>query len=205
MERICCLLIGYFCGCFLTAEIVCKKLTGLGISENKTDNPGMASVMINFGVKAGIIVLSGDLFKTFLAIALCRLWLFTKLGVLAVSYAGLGAVLGHCFPIFNRFHGGRGIAVTGAYSVSLFAPLGLATYILGGIAVLLSGYLSVGSAAIAVIFPVLVYMFGFGAEATVLSAIAGAVILVRHIPNFKHIYSSEERRFHFLQRIFKLK
>ncbi len=205
MERIYCLLIGYLFGCFLTAEFICKKYTGRGVQEDGPDNPGMASITMRLGMKAGLLVLLGDFLKTFFAIIICRFWLFPELSSLAVSYAGLGAVLGHCFPVFWRFRGGKGIAVTGAYSLCLFPPVWLVTYVLGGIAAFISGYLAVGSAVIAVLFPVSTFLFGFEKEEIILSAAAGAIILFRHWKSYGKIYSGEERNFRFLQQIKKIR
>lgn len=188
MERIGCLLVGYICGCFLTAELISKKYTGHGVEENGPDNPGMAGITRKLGKKAGFLVLFGDGLKTFIAIGICRLWLFRDLGSLAVSYAGFGAVLGHSFPIFRHFHGGKGIAVTGVYSLCLYPPVFLITYISGGLAALLTRQLAVGSAVIAVLFPVTTFFFGFKGEEIILAMIAGSVILIRHKRNFHDLF-----------------
>ncbi|MBE5967817.1 MAG: glycerol-3-phosphate acyltransferase [Lachnospiraceae bacterium] len=203
MERIYCFLIGYVCGCFLTAEFVSKRYAGHGVQNGGPDNPGMASITIKFGIKAGLLVLAGDCLKTFLAIGICSLWLFKELGSLAVSYAGFGAVFGHCFPVSRHFHGGKGIAVTGAYSLSLSPLIWLITYVLGGVAALISGYLAIGSAVIAVLFPITTFLFGLTAEEVILTAITGVVILARHRKNFRLIHFGGERNFHFLKRIFR--
>lgn len=120
MERIYCFVIGYLCGCFLTADYIYKRYTGHGMQENGPDNPGMASITMKYGIKAGLWVLLGDLLKTFIPSIVCSLWLFKELGSLGASYVGIGAVLGHCFPVNRHFHGGKGIAVTAAYSFYLY-------------------------------------------------------------------------------------
>ena len=203
MERIYCILIGYFCGCFLMADFISQRYTGHGMPENGPDNPGTASIVMKYGIKAGLMVLSGDLLKTFTAIIVCNLWLFKELGGLAISYAGLGAVLGHCFPVFRHFHGGKGVAVTGAYSLSLFPPVGLISYAIGGLAAFFSGYLALGSAAIAISFPITAFLFGLRTEEIVLAAAAGAVILICHRRSYRLLCSGKEKRFNFLKRINK--
>ncbi len=203
MERIYCILIGYFCGGILMADFISKRYTGHYMPENGPDNPGTASIVIKHGIKAGLMVLLGDLLKTFIAIIVCNFLFFKELGSLAISYAGLGAVLGHCFPVFRHFHGGKGVAVTGAYSLSLFPPVGLISYAFGGLAAFFSGYLALGSAAIAISFPITTFLFGLRTEEVVLSAAAGAVILICHRKSFRLICSGKEKNFNFLKRIKK--
>lgn len=108
MERLICLAAGYVCGCLLTAEAVARWKTGRGARTLGSGNPGMANIAGALGKGAGALVLAGDLLKTALACALCRLLLAPDLGRLAVLYAGLGAALGHNFPFWSGFHGGKG-------------------------------------------------------------------------------------------------
>lgn len=199
MERIVCLIIGYLCGCFLTADFVSKIYAGKGIPEKGADNPGMASITSKYGIKAGLLVLLGDLLKTFIPCIVCDLWLFKELGKLGAAYVGLGAVLGHCFPIFRHFHGGKGIAVTAAYSFYLSPLVWLITYAIGGAAVLIRGYLAAGSAVIAVLYPIIAFLFGFPLEAIILTVVTGIVILIRHRKNFKAIHEGKERKIQVIQ------
>ena len=109
MERLLCLLAGYVCGGFLTAELVARHCTGKSAAYLGTGNPGMANLAHELGKGWGAVVLAGDIAKTALAWLLCRV-LFPGLGALAGLWSGLGAVLGHNFPIWRRFRGGKGVA-----------------------------------------------------------------------------------------------
>ena len=120
MERLWCVLAGYLFGSFLTADLIVFCRTGARRAEG-FGNPGMANVASRLGAGSGLLVLAGDILKTAAACALCRLWLFPGMGRMAVLYAGLGAVLGHCWPVWNGFRGGKGVAVVGAASI-LFSP-----------------------------------------------------------------------------------
>lgn len=75
MERLICLAAGYVCGCLLTAEVVARWKTGRGARTLGSGNPGMANIAGALGKGAGALVLAGDLLKTALACALCRLLL----------------------------------------------------------------------------------------------------------------------------------
>ena len=93
LQRLLCLLLGYLCGCFLTAELVARARTGKSAAALGTGNPGMANLAHELGKGWGAVVLAGDIAKTALAFGLCRA-LFPALGGLSGLWAGLGAVLG---------------------------------------------------------------------------------------------------------------
>ena len=151
LQRLLCLLLGYLCGCFLTAELVARARTGKSAAALGTGNPGMANLAHELGKGWGAVVLAGDIAKTALAFGLCRA-LFPALGGLSGLWAGLGAVLGHNFPLWRGFRGGKGVAVTCA-ALILFSPLWGTAACLSGLAVtLLSGWLPLGAVVIPALF-----------------------------------------------------
>lgn len=163
MTRFLALLIGYFCGCVLTAEIVVRRKAGRSVFDVGSGNPGMANVMAVFGFAEGIRVLFGDLLKTFAAVVLTWL-LFVRGGQapgrILLLYAGLGAVAGHDFPFWHRFRGGKGVAATCA-AIVLFSPAwGLLSCVAGMLVVFADGYLPLGAVVIPIAFTVLMAIFG---------------------------------------------
>lgn len=137
-----CLLIGYFCGSFLTADVVSYHYTGHSAATlGASHNPGMANVMRTLGFKPGMIVLLGDLGKCALAMGLSH-WLFPT--SLAILYAGLGTIFGHDFPFWRHFHGGKGVACTCALVVMYRPMWGLIALIIGGLVVVVSKKLWIG-------------------------------------------------------------
>lgn len=146
--RFLCMMTGYLFGCFLTAEIVVRRKTGKSVFEMGTKNPGTANVTGLLGLKWGAVTLLGDIFKTIFACALCRYVLFPSLGRMAILYAGIGAAAGHGFPFWNKFRGGRSVAVTCTY-LFLFSPFwGLLANIAGLCVRLATGYPAAGALAI---------------------------------------------------------
>ena len=102
--RVLCLGAGYLFGCFLTAEIVARCTAGCSAREIGTGNPGMANILTHLGKPAGFLVLAGDVLKTAAACWFC--WQAApELGHTALLYGGLGAVLGHNWPFWNKFRG----------------------------------------------------------------------------------------------------
>lgn len=195
MYAIACMLIGYLLGSILTADLVCFLKTGKRMTTAGLGNPGMANTWATFGWRWGAAVLVGDLGKTALACLACRWGFFPELGAQAALFAGLGAVLGHDFPLYSRFQGGKGVAVTFVMTLC-FAPwVALWAYGLGALAVLLSRYLAVGSAVIAVLLPVLTAALGGGFLATLVMAVTGGLMILRHLPNFRRMRMGQESPF----------
>ena len=123
MGRIFCILTGYLCGSFLTAELVAQERIGKSAFEIGTGNPGMANLAEQGGVGCAFRVLAGDVGKTLLACLLCRYVCGAELGTLAAAYAGLGCILGHDYPFWHWFHGGKGVACNAA-ALILIWPMG---------------------------------------------------------------------------------
>lgn len=124
MDRLLCILIGYCFGVFQTAFIY-GKLHGIDIREHGSGNAGTTNSLRVLGKKAGIIVLLGDILKCILAVVVS--WLLfhntTKDYMpLLQLYAGAGAILGHNFPFYLKFKGGKGIATTAGLILSLPWP-----------------------------------------------------------------------------------
>ena len=130
MERVICLIIGYAFGLFQTAFIY-GKLHGIDIREHGSGNAGTTNTLRVLGTKAGLIVLAGDIIKCILAIVISGL----IFGVshpdeiyLLKLYAAAGAILGHNFPFYLHFRGGKGIAATAGLILSFhiaFLPMGV--------------------------------------------------------------------------------
>ena len=114
MERLFALLIGYAFGCFQTAYIV-GKFNGIDIREHGSGNAGTTNSYRVMGSKAAAIVFVGDFLKMVLSILLVRLLFETADGgnrLMLTLYTALGVILGHDFPFYMSFKGGKGIAST---------------------------------------------------------------------------------------------
>ena len=114
MERIICLAVGYVCGLFQTSYII-GKMHKTDIREHGSGNAGTTNALRTFGRKAGALTLLGDLLKCVIAVLLARL-IFGRtesdiLPLLSV-YAAAGCILGHNFPAYLNFRGGKGVAAS---------------------------------------------------------------------------------------------
>lgn len=122
--RLACLAVGYGFGLFQTSFIY-GKLHGIDIREHGSGNAGTTNALRTLGAKAGLIVLLGDFFKCFIACMLARL-VFSHVApdaaMLMMLYTGFGVGLGHIFPFYMGFKGGKGIAVSAGIIVAFLKP-----------------------------------------------------------------------------------
>ncbi len=192
MERVICLIIGYAFGLFQTAFIY-GKLHGIDIREHGSGNAGTTNTLRVLGTKAGLIVLAGDIIKCILAIVISGL----IFGVshpdeiyLLKLYAAAGAILGHNFPFYLHFRGGKGIAATAGLILSFhiaFLPMGVIIFF-GTF--FLTHYVSLGSLLVyagLMIEMVVVGQTGlFGASQAVLNEMYIVTALLTILAYYKH-------------------
>ena len=165
------LAVGYVCGTFLTAELVSKHVSGKSAFDVGLGNPGMANMGAAYGTAWAAITLAGDIAKTILAFMLSRA-LFPEAPDAAGTAAAVGATLGHVFPAWHHFHGGKGVTTTCA-GIILLSPLagGIAA-VAGLLVVLFGGYLCLGALVIPATWLVIELVLG-----NMVHAAAGVVLV----------------------------
>ena len=140
-------LIGYVFGLFQTAYIY-GKMRGVDIRKIGSGNAGTTNALRNFGTKAGAIVFIGDFLKCVVAVVVVKLLLggyFDAPNRVLGLYAALGCILGHNFPFYLNFKGGKGIACSWA-AIMMFSPLiGIIAIIIFIAIFKLTHYVSLGS------------------------------------------------------------
>lgn len=147
MERIICVLIGIAFGLIQTAYFYGKS-KGIDIRQHGSGNSGTTNALRVLGTKAGLIVFAGDCLKCITAIVLVRLiYGETQSDIiyLLCLYTGMGVILGHNYPFYMQFRGGKGIAATAGLIIGLhpyFYPMGILCFF--GIFAL-THYVSLGS------------------------------------------------------------
>lgn len=146
--RILCLILGYAFGLFQTAYII-GKIHHIDIREYGSGNSGATNALRVLGKKAGIMVYLGDCLKCVIACLIVRLvfnHIAPDMTLLLVIYTGLGVVLGHIFPFYMGFKGGKGIsAISGAVISLLDLRIILPCLVVFIIVVAISRYVSLGS------------------------------------------------------------
>ena len=204
MSKLFSILIGYFCGCFMTADLVAAHFSGKSASElGETGNPGMANMMASLGFVPGLITLAGDLGKVIVAAGVSWL-LFKDQGRIVILCAGLGAVLGHDFPFWRHFKGGKGVASTSmAIVLYAFWP-GLIANIAGMLVVFVVKYLCIGGPVIPLTFTLIMAVRG-DAEAAFIGLVMSVLSLRAHGGAILKIRSGETPKTDVLGLILKKK
>ena len=177
--RILSVLIGYCFGCVLTAELIAKFYAGKRAAElGETGNPGMANIMASLGFKPGIYTLIGDLSKCIFAMTISWL-LFKKAGWIVTLYAGLGCTLGHDFPFWRKFRGGKGVATSSA-AITLYTPLwSLIAHLFGILLTFTTKYLCLAGVIIPIVYGVCMLIL-HDWEAAILSGVFTLLAVLCH-------------------------
>lgn len=193
VQRLACLLVGYLCGCILTAEIVARLSAGRSIFELGDGNPGMANVGHELGTPAALACLAGDILKTLIPV-LVTSRLFGQLGwAVATGWTGLGATIGHIFPIWHGFRGGKGVT-TIASTIILMNPLwGILSGVVAVATIILSGYLSVG-AVVAMAFYTIVTWIVLPWDCALIALVFTVLQLVTHASKLRGIATGTTHR-----------
>ncbi len=209
MERLLCVLIGYVLGLFQTGYIY-GKAKKIDIRQYGSGNAGTTNALRVMGKKAGLITLIGDCLKAILACVIVRL-LFADTeipGKLLALYAGLGVVLGHNFPFYLKFKGGKGIAATAGILAAFDIRIGLIMLAIFVITLVISHYVSLSSLvmmasffAVTVLFGVLGFLYeapvSMLIEAYVITFVMAVMAFVRHSQNIVRLKNGNENKLSF--------
>ena len=212
MERLICLAIGYVCGLFQTGYLV-GRMSHVDIRKKGSGNAGTTNALRVLGWKAGLMTFAGDVIKCVAAFLIVRfMYQGTDSLPLLALYAGAGVTLGHHFPFYMNFKGGKGIAVMAGLVVVnsfwhlaeslLLIPVTLAFFL---VPVIVTRYISVGSLAAYTAFLVEMIIIGqmgwFEMEAArcyefyVVLFLLTALAWYRHRANIKRLLAGTENKF----------
>ena len=205
IARIVAVAIGYVIGLFQTGYLYGKS-HGIDIREHGSGNSGTTNTLRTLGWKAGAITFIGDVAKAIVAVVIVH-FLFREMDGLKVIelYAGFGAVLGHNFPFYLKFKGGKGIASTSGMILAVCpqaAPLCLILFIT---IVLATRYVSLGSIIMVIAFVVQTITYnhlgwlgvesGYMLEFDILAACFTALAIWQHRANIKRLINGTENKF----------
>ena len=160
MERIICLVVGYLFGIIQTGFIY-GKLMKIDIRQHGSGNAGATNALRTLGWRAGATTFIGDAVKSILAVLLIKaIFADHDATRLLAMYTGLGVVLGHNYPFYLKFKGGKGIAASAGLMIAVDPLVFLPVFIIFLIIFLSTKYVSLGSLVIMVVFAVEIIVFG---------------------------------------------
>lgn len=189
------ILVGYLAGCFQMAYLIGKVNRHIDIRQYGSGNAGTTNALRVMGLKLGLLTFAGDFLKAFLTVGIVLYLTKEPLSALA---AGFGVILGHDFPVFLGFRGGKGIASTIGVAFALDYRLGLICLTIMLVVIGLSRYVSLASILLCISLP-----FGFlflrqpsGMEQGFALWIA-LLGIYQHRANIKRLWSGTENKLSF--------
>ena len=197
-------IISYVIGSINFSVILSKKMAGFDVREKGSGNAGTTNMLRSVGKKAAAITLICDILKGIVSILIAILIgnLFQNLDrALLVQIAGIGAVLGHTFPVFFGFKGGKGVATAIGIILLTNWQIGLICLIFGIVIIALTRMVSLGSIMAAVLFPILTIFihnnFIVDGNYIIFGIILGAFVTFNHRANLKRILNGTENKISF--------
>lgn len=198
LENIICLVVGYFCGCISSGYFV-GKAHHIDIRDTGSGNAGTTNVLRTLGKVPALITFVGDLAKAIVPIVVIRCLFGGESEYLLCLYCGLGVVLGHNFPFYLGFKGGKGIAVTAAVVMSaahpIMIPIGIVIF---AAVVALTRYVSVGSLFVAWYIPANTIVFHYDDQLfvhmLVISLLFTIFAYVQHRQNIVRLIHGSENK-----------
>jgi glycerol-3-phosphate acyltransferase PlsY len=183
-------LLGYLAGSVPFAFLLARG-AGIDVRVAGSGNVGAANVLRTTGTWRGVCVMLLDVAKGVAAVGVAQ---WTSSGPALPAVSGAAAVVGHIYPIWLRFHGGKGVAVAaGVFGVLTPAATGLAAALFFA-TVWATRYVSLGSLAATVALPPIAWLTGAPAVVVTVAAGTAALIVFRHRGNLRRLLAGTERR-----------
>ena len=200
-------IIAYLIGSVNFSVIISKKVAGFDVREKGSGNAGTTNMLRAVGKKAAAVTLICDVLKGVIAIGIAIILGNIVKDInreLLIQVAGIAVVLGHTFPVFFGFKGGKGVATSLGILLLSNWQIGLICLVFGIVLIILTRMVSLGSCAAAVLFPVLTLFINdhytvikekkSGSTYFIYSVILAVIVLYNHRSNIKRILSGTENK-----------
>ena len=189
----------------ILSEVVKKK----DIRKSGSGNAGATNMMRTYGIKAAVGTMLGDIFKVAIGIIVAfailgvpMKYIFTNPAdaaeiqrvVLYKEFAGLFCVLGHIFPIYFKFKGGKGVAACTGMVIIVDWRIALILFVIFVSVILISKWISLGSIVIAILYPVLIFVFYKNWILSLVALLFTAIVIIAHRENIKRLIKGEENK-----------
>ena len=200
-------IVAYVIGSINFSVIISKKMAGFDVREKGSGNAGSTNVLRTIGMKAAIITLLCDILKGVIAV-LIGLWIGNIVKdvdkALLVQIAGILVVLGHTFPIFFEFKGGKGVATALGVLLITNWKIGLICAVFALVIIIITRMVSMGSISAAILFPILTLFIrehfiveASGPKYLIFSILLALLIIFNHRENIKRIVAGTENKISF--------
>jgi glycerol-3-phosphate acyltransferase PlsY len=183
-------LIGYLFGCIQSAYLIGKLAGKLDIRDHGSGNAGASNITSTLGLKYGVIVGLVDILKGFFAVLVVSLIYPNDLSM--TYLAGLMAVVGHIFPFFMKFRGGKGVATLAGMMFGIDWKLGVLFVLLVAIPALITDYIVAGSFSTFIALPIITYLLDLSVPLILFSLVLTGLCFYLHRANIQRIMAKEE-------------
>ena len=190
---ICTLIVIYLVAAIPTGVVLAKVMGYEDVRDKGSGNIGATNVYRVAGKLPGALTLVGDILKGFLPLLACKAWLTPTPAQLGIACAT--AIVGHCYPVYLKFRGGKGIATALGIFLVLSPVALLGAAIVFGVTVAISRFISLGSVLAAMSAPLLVLMLNEPQPIFLATLFIASLIVWRHRSNIKRLMDGSENRF----------
>ena len=187
------LIVIYLIAAVPTGIVLAKVMGYEDVRDKGSGNIGATNVYRVAGKLPGVLTLVGDILKGFLPLLACKTWLTptpTQLGIACAV-----AIVGHCYPVYLKFRGGKGIATALGIFLVISPAAVLGAAIVFGVAIAITRFISLGSVLAAMSAPLLVLMLNEPQPIFLATLFIAALIIWRHRNNIKRLIDGSEDRF----------
>lgn len=192
----------------LNFGVILSRIAGKGkddIRDHGSGNAGTTNMMRSYGKTAGIATIAGDMLKVVVAIVIATKIIEPSLlddvsfiggngKIILKSFAGLFCVIGHIFPCFFNFKGGKGVATSGGMVFMIDWRIALILLAFFAVTVLITKYVSLGSIVMAVLYPVFIFVFYKDVVLTLICVVFTLIVLIAHHENIKRLFNHTESK-----------
>ena len=199
-------ILSYLLGSLNFGVILSNTVKKEDVRDSGSGNAGTTNMMRTYGKTLGLLTIAGDILKVMVAI-----WIAFKImdveelkvtldnasdypQVVLKSFAGLFAVLGHIFPCFFKFKGGKGVATSGGMVIMIDWRIALILLVIFALTILITKYVSLGSILMAVFYPVFIGIFYKDIILALIATVFTIIIVVAHRENVKRLINHTENK-----------
>ena len=193
LRYILCAVLGYLLGSFSASILISKYIFRRDVRKSGSGNAGAANTARVFGIGAGLLTLGGDFLKCLIAMLLTR----ALAGEIGMCVGGMACMLGHCFPLYFRFRGGKAVATGAAVALLIdwrVLAIALAVYLLAAV---LFRFASLASLCAAAAIPVSSLILSVSMPRLVLAIFTFVLVTVMHRGNIARLLAGTEPKFSF--------
>lgn len=191
IEIIIAVIVAYLSGSISTAIIACKLMHLPDPRQQGSGNPGATNVLRFGGKKVAIITLLGDMLKGVAPVLAAKWYGLDALGLSLVAFA---AFIGHLYPVFFGFKGGKGVATAFGCLVALAWPAGLALAVTWLVIAIVFRYSSLAALVTAFLAPFYMWYFTYNANYIIVTSIIGLMLIYRHRNNIRNLLAGTESK-----------